>query len=332
METDGIYLEALEPIPYRWMYPFERYMKKLKIYVRNKANPEGSIAEGYVAEEVLTFCSYYFWGITMKFNCHDRNVDCPPPTCQFQVFRSIFRTIGNRSLIQLDHQEMKKVIWYILHNSPKIDTYLAEFEREFPNKYMKQEFPGLFEPHIRQRYIDKDLSLTDELFALACGPSPTLILVNSCVVDGLRVVIVVEYDHDVIHDNNSSDLALSTNGVHHDLQDFDDEDLVNDEDDDEVATVNYSSDEEMSAAVAHGHGGDGSDDDPFSPPPRPIVIDCLAIKEGMRGCRDGGRKGVRKETRNLELKKYVDEYCPLKIMFEYNDKGTMLHVGKNTAR
>ncbi|GJS58859.1 hypothetical protein Tco_0653643 [Tanacetum coccineum] len=54
--------EALEggPIPYRWMYPFERYMKKLKKYVRNKAKPEGSIAEGYVAEEALNFCSYYF--------------------------------------------------------------------------------------------------------------------------------------------------------------------------------------------------------------------------------------------------------------------------------
>ncbi|GKD04070.1 histone deacetylase 14, partial [Tanacetum coccineum] len=41
------------------MFPFERYMKKLKNYVRNKAKPEGSIAEGYVAEEELTFCSRY---------------------------------------------------------------------------------------------------------------------------------------------------------------------------------------------------------------------------------------------------------------------------------
>nr|GFB70226.1 hypothetical protein [Tanacetum cinerariifolium] len=45
-------LEALEggPIRPRWMYPFERYIKKLKGYVRSKAKPEGSIAEGYVAE------------------------------------------------------------------------------------------------------------------------------------------------------------------------------------------------------------------------------------------------------------------------------------------
>nr|GFA65721.1 hypothetical protein [Tanacetum cinerariifolium] len=84
-------LEALEggPIRPRWMYPFKRYiMKKLKGYVRNKAKPEGSIAEGYVAEEALTFSSYYFRDVTTKFNRPDRNVDPPPPTCQFQVFRS----------------------------------------------------------------------------------------------------------------------------------------------------------------------------------------------------------------------------------------------------
>ncbi|KAI3763957.1 hypothetical protein L2E82_13955 [Cichorium intybus] len=44
------------PVYMRWMYPFERYMKKLKNYVRNKARPEGCMAEGYVAEEALTFC------------------------------------------------------------------------------------------------------------------------------------------------------------------------------------------------------------------------------------------------------------------------------------
>ena len=31
------------PIQYRWMYPIERFLKKLKDYVCNKACPEGSI-------------------------------------------------------------------------------------------------------------------------------------------------------------------------------------------------------------------------------------------------------------------------------------------------
>ena len=35
------------------MYPFERYLKKLKDYVRNATKPEGSISEAYVVDEVL---------------------------------------------------------------------------------------------------------------------------------------------------------------------------------------------------------------------------------------------------------------------------------------
>ncbi|GMP78094.1 hypothetical protein CsSME_00034161 [Camellia sinensis var. sinensis] len=45
------------PVHYRWMYVIERYLLTLKKYVRNRTHPEGSIAEGYLAEECLTFCS-----------------------------------------------------------------------------------------------------------------------------------------------------------------------------------------------------------------------------------------------------------------------------------
>ncbi|GJX91152.1 hypothetical protein Tco_0344478 [Tanacetum coccineum] len=186
-------LEALEggPIRPRWMFPFERYMKKLKGYVRNKAKPEGSIAEGYVAEEALTFSSHYFRDVTTKFNRPDRNVDPPPPTCQFQVFRSLCKSIGLRSVIRFDAQELKKVIWYVLHNSPEIDTYRSQFKSLFPNKDMQEEFPDWFGSQIRQRHVDNDpgVSATSELFALACGPTPTPISVNSYVVNGVRFVV-----------------------------------------------------------------------------------------------------------------------------------------------
>lgn len=46
----------------RCMYPIERYLCKLKNYVRNRARPEGSIAEGYLAEECVTFCSRFLGG------------------------------------------------------------------------------------------------------------------------------------------------------------------------------------------------------------------------------------------------------------------------------
>nr|GEZ54161.1 hypothetical protein [Tanacetum cinerariifolium] len=102
--------KALEggPIRPRWMFPFERFMKKLKGYVRNKAKTEGSIAEGYVAEEALTFCSYYFQDVTMKFNRPDPNVDPPPPTyndpgvsATSELFAFDLRTNTDSNLSQL---------------------------------------------------------------------------------------------------------------------------------------------------------------------------------------------------------------------------------------
>ena len=51
------------PVYMRWMYPFERYMKVLKGYVRNRNHPEGCIAECDIAEEALEFCTEYLSGI-----------------------------------------------------------------------------------------------------------------------------------------------------------------------------------------------------------------------------------------------------------------------------
>ena len=51
-----------------WMYPFERYLKKLKDYVRNATKPEGLIVDGYVVDESMTFCSRYFDDVEMMFN------------------------------------------------------------------------------------------------------------------------------------------------------------------------------------------------------------------------------------------------------------------------
>ncbi|GKB70207.1 putative reverse transcriptase domain, ribonuclease H-like domain, aspartic peptidase domain protein, partial [Tanacetum coccineum] len=180
------------PIRPRWMYPFERYMKKLKGYVRNKAKPEGSIAEGYVAEEALTFSSHYFRDVTTKFNRPDRNVDPLPQRVGFQCIDR-YLTDGLRSFIRFDAQELKKVKWYVLHNSPEIDTYRSQFKSLFPNKDMQEEFPDWFGSQIRQRHVDNDqdpeVSTTSELFALANGPSWTPISINSCVVDGVRYVV-----------------------------------------------------------------------------------------------------------------------------------------------
>ncbi|GJT04658.1 hypothetical protein Tco_0839120, partial [Tanacetum coccineum] len=122
--------------------PFERYMKKLKGYVRNKAKPEGSIAEGYVAEEALTFSSYYFRDVTMKFNRLDRNVDPLPQRVSFRC-----------------------------SDRPEIDTYRSQFKSLFPNKDMQEEFPYWFGSQTMTKTQSRDERRTTQNSGI-CSPGP----------------------------------------------------------------------------------------------------------------------------------------------------------------
>ena len=56
------------PVHTRWMYPVERYLKTLKGYVRQRAQPEGSMARGYSMEEAIGFCTKYMqnWSVTAR--------------------------------------------------------------------------------------------------------------------------------------------------------------------------------------------------------------------------------------------------------------------------
>ncbi|KAL3678810.1 hypothetical protein R1sor_021766 [Riccia sorocarpa] len=47
------------PVHCRWMYPIERYLGKLKKYVRNRARPEGCMAECFRQDEAVGLASEY---------------------------------------------------------------------------------------------------------------------------------------------------------------------------------------------------------------------------------------------------------------------------------
>ena len=47
------------PVYLRRMYPFQRFMKILKGYVRNRNRQEGCIAKCYIVEEAVEYCLEY---------------------------------------------------------------------------------------------------------------------------------------------------------------------------------------------------------------------------------------------------------------------------------
>ncbi|KAF5443124.1 hypothetical protein F2P56_035712 [Juglans regia] len=91
------------PVQYRWMYPFKRYLGKFKRYVKNKARPEGSIAEAYIHIECLTFCSMYLKDIETKFTRMDRNIDGGEAENidGFKIFNQKVRVMGVASNLKL---------------------------------------------------------------------------------------------------------------------------------------------------------------------------------------------------------------------------------------
>nr|XP_023893433.1 uncharacterized protein LOC112005415 [Quercus suber] len=97
------------PVHYRWMYSIERYLSRLKSYVRNRAAPEGSIADGYYMEECLTFCARYMEGVETIFN---------RPT------RLIEGSTGPVLSMELMNIELSQAHRYILFSSKEITKFI----------------------------------------------------------------------------------------------------------------------------------------------------------------------------------------------------------------
>jgi len=99
---------------------------KLKSYVRNKAQPESSIAEGYLAEESLTFCSRYLDGIETIFN-RIRRVDDEPDTMASSVsglFPPVGKPVGGFTYFSLSTKENLQAHRHVLTNCAQVNPFL----------------------------------------------------------------------------------------------------------------------------------------------------------------------------------------------------------------
>ena len=99
------------------MYPIERRLGTFKGYVRNRARPEGSIAEAYIATEVLTFCSKYIETADQL----SREVREGNPG--LNVFDYSVRVTG-KSRQEDKPKDLEKMAWYVLNNCPGILPYI----------------------------------------------------------------------------------------------------------------------------------------------------------------------------------------------------------------
>ncbi|KAL0559314.1 hypothetical protein IC582_003922 [Cucumis melo] len=203
--------KVVGPISYSSMYPIERSLRTLKQFVRNKARPEGSIAEAYVMKELKNFC--YLSGIETRFNRDDRNDDNimdDEVFGEFEVFRQSVQPLGASTLRTLSPEEKQQVHWYILNNCKEITDYRKQHLRLIRHQaqtaldlYRRHEraFPDWFRAEVLQ--MRERENLFDDLFSVAMGPSSKVRSYSGCIVNGVRF-------HTVEHDSRRT---TQNNGV-----------------------------------------------------------------------------------------------------------------------
>ena len=105
---------------------YYRELGHLKTFVRNKAKPEGSIAEGYLAEESLTFCSRYIEDIETRFNRPRRVCDKTGDNEPFlsSIFPQGGKPVGGSSNFTLTQMQKLQAHRYVLLNCPIVTPFV----------------------------------------------------------------------------------------------------------------------------------------------------------------------------------------------------------------
>ncbi|GKA92643.1 hypothetical protein Tco_0814568, partial [Tanacetum coccineum] len=186
------------PTPFHWMYPIERDLCTLKSYVNNKACPEGSIAEGYLARESLTFCSRYLCGVETLFTRPIRNDDddnqneiessnflCPGRPLG-QHFHSELPSHKRKksAAYEIDEKSLTQAHRYVLFNVDSITQFREEHKNIIKGKHRSRRIPQFelekihceqfsewFRKRVERLEELSDPRVTQEIKWLARGPN-----------------------------------------------------------------------------------------------------------------------------------------------------------------
>lgn len=100
-----------------------RSFVRIKALVRNRAYPEGSIAEGYIADECLTYCSR-FLDETTRFTRPPRNPDPSDNTKDLYMFESAGEPIGKAiTVARFDNQFLVQAHRYVLRHCDELEDF-----------------------------------------------------------------------------------------------------------------------------------------------------------------------------------------------------------------
>ncbi|XP_071688802.1 uncharacterized protein [Rutidosis leptorrhynchoides] len=175
-----------------------RYLGTLKFYVRNKSKPEGSIAEGYLAEECLSFCSLYLASdVETIHNKTSRNHDDGGDDTVLPIFCMPGRPIGATNVVKLGYDTLAIAHSHVLFNCSEIDFLRTEHQNILSHQNPKkrkgdiqhlhsQEFEEWLSDYVDEDMTSRDNRITSDIETLTNGPSEVVKKYKGYIINGFR--------------------------------------------------------------------------------------------------------------------------------------------------
>jgi len=111
------------PVQYGWMYPIERRLGTFKRFIRNRAKPEGCVAEAYTAYECMTQHSSYFSDTITRFTRLERNLDGQLNSLNgYSIFCHGINLMG-ASKLHYEDKDYDSMVWFVQNNCEEVDEY-----------------------------------------------------------------------------------------------------------------------------------------------------------------------------------------------------------------
>jgi hypothetical protein len=114
------------PMQYRWMYSFERDIKRFRHMVGNKARVEGCIAEEFKYKEIVCFTSVYFTeehnvnAPTMRYHVHEDD-----PHSDLSILKSRGTTVDVGRIYHLSEEDQNSALLYMYTNLHEMTHYFS---------------------------------------------------------------------------------------------------------------------------------------------------------------------------------------------------------------
>ncbi|KAM3200037.1 hypothetical protein P3L10_032397 [Capsicum annuum] len=209
------------PIHYRWMYPIERWL----YFLKSLACPEGSIAEGYLANECMTLCSRYLHRIDTKFNRPKQNYDGGLKNSNggLSIFCQPGKTLGAKDLCELEANELEQAHIYILKNCDEVLPYLEEFTNmdiahDLSDAEWDREFIKWFKNRDVQLHKADNSQFMEDLLSLSRGLTKYSTHCNGYIVNRYRFH-AKDYDRS-LRTQNCGIIVDSKNGEDNEMFDY----------------------------------------------------------------------------------------------------------------